>query len=728
MDFDLENDARAGVPAEELTRRLGSVTLEPATPIVAGQYGTWTLTLTVGSYGLDEGGSVKLARRLADDSQAPQFDRPGESGYCRVTTDGAATLKVRYEPKSHIRPWKRCIVIDIVDGSLQPGDTITIVLGDRSGGGPGMRAQSFVESAHEFRILIDPTNACQLRRLPTSPVVPIVPGEPIRIFAAAPSLVTAGQPVALRFRGEDRWGNAAPLPQTPVISWEGSGTLRHDAGGQPVACTAGSGRFHLACGEIRGSSNPVEIVDHAPALSLYWGDLHAQTGFSVGTGSEEEYFRFGRDQAFLDFTGHQANDFQISPADWARLNAAIARFHADHRFVILPGYEWSGNTTAGGDRNVFFLEENPPLFRSSHWQVPDVAETALSPAHPADRLFERVREHGRAFTCAHVGGRYADISRYFDPEVCPLVEVVSCWGVFEWLLGDALKHGYVVGVMANSDGHKGRPGAEGPGAGEFGIGGGLTCVLAPGLTREEVFHALLQRRCYGTTGPRIAIDFDLGGHPMGWRGSLSAPAPLRARVAGTAPIEKLELFRNGELVETVWHPAFAREGATRRVRLLWKGARHRGRGRRIDWSGCAEVTGAVIEKAETVAFDSPADGILSQNAGEVRFRSHTTGDTDGLDLMLDRADFATLTLRTPEGEWTLNGNDPALRQPGGLLVELGDLERAVRFQRYPERLEEMPLSLEVTVPPAEGGRRAAYHLKVTQSDGHLAWTSPVYVE
>src|SRR5690606_14544445 len=155
----------------------------------------------------------------------------------------------------------------------------------------------------------------------------------------------------------------------------------------------------------------------------------------------------------------------------------------------------------------------------------------------------------------------------------------------------------------------------------------------------EVFQALLQRRCYGTTGPRILIDFDLGGHPIGWRGHLDAPAPLRARVTGTAPIEKLELFRDGAPETTVWHPAFFRGEKSRRLRILWKGARHRGRGRRIDWSGSVEVTGATIEKAETVAFDSPADGIVSQNGREVRFRSRTTGDTDGLELTLDRAGF-----------------------------------------------------------------------------------------
>ena len=56
------------------------------------------------------------------------------------------------------------------------------------------------------------------------------------------------------------------------------------------------------------------------------------------------------------------------------------------------------------------------------------------------------------------------------------------------------------------NGHKGRPGAEGPGAGQFGIANGLTCALAEEKTRESIFRALKSRRCYGTSGARILLS------------------------------------------------------------------------------------------------------------------------------------------------------------------------------------------------------------------------------
>ena len=80
------------------------------------------------------------------------------------------------------------------------------------------------------------------------------------------------------------------------------------------------------------------------------------------------------------------------------------------------------------------------------------------------------------------------------------MEIHSAWGTFEWLLEDALRNGYRVGIVSNSDGHKGRPGASYPGASMFGAYGGLTCMLARKLTREMIWESLLRRHHYGTTG------------------------------------------------------------------------------------------------------------------------------------------------------------------------------------------------------------------------------------
>ena len=57
-------------------------------------------------------------------------------------------------------------------------------------------------------------------------------------------------------------------------------------------------------------------------------------------------------------------------------------------FVIFPGYEWSGNTGLGGDRNVMFMHEGRQIHRSSHALVDDLADVA-SDANSAGRSVPR---------------------------------------------------------------------------------------------------------------------------------------------------------------------------------------------------------------------------------------------------------------------------------------------------------------------------------------------------
>ena len=72
----------------------------------------------------------------------------------------------------------------------------------------------------------------------------------------------------------------------------------------------------------------------------------------------------------------------------------------------MPGYEWSGNTGMGGDRNVFFAREGRPIRRSSSVLLERDAGTDV---HTAGELFEALAGED-AVVIAHVGGRYADLA------------------------------------------------------------------------------------------------------------------------------------------------------------------------------------------------------------------------------------------------------------------------------------------------------------------------------
>ena len=569
-------------------------------------------------------------------------------------------------------------------------------------------------------------------RIPSSPVFAIVAGPPVKLVVEVPTRAAVGEAARVFVKGEDRWGNPTPPPADLTLAWvaeagKGEGTASFGEG-RVVVDVPGTGRVRATWNARSWTSNPMTVEAQPPAMRTYWADLHAQSDATVGTGTEVEYFAFGRDQANLDVMSHQGNDFQVTDEDWKKLGDAVKQFHEDGRFVVFPGFEWSANTPAGGDRNVIYRRDDEPIFRSSHWQVPEIAEDARTPAHPASDLYAKLKAHvdpADVLVASHCGGRYADIRKYYDADLEPLVEVCSCWGVFEWLLWDAFDEGYRVGIMANSDGHKGRPGAEGPGAGQFGIYGGLTAILAPALTRDAVFEALRARRCYGTTGPRIDLRLHVDGAPMGSHLTKTGRVQVDASVHGTGPVEALQLLAGRDVVAQVRAPELADLATSRRVRLRWGGARIRGRGRRATWDGEIRVEGVKIERAQTFAFDSPNDGIEITSPTTVRVRSRTTGDEDGVDLWLSAAGQGRLVFASETA--TVQADLASLATDGTpRRHDVGGLDLHVEIMRYAEDIATTSLSLR-TVFDAPAGKTTPLFVKVIQTDGHMAWASPIYL-
>ena len=457
---------------------------------------------------------VKISWRTTSDMSKPQFDKPQAANFTTVEASNGAKLEVWFD-KLNIRPYANTLLIRVGRGFLRQHDTLTIRMGDRRQGSPGFRLQTNVEERVELRTSVDAFATYEFCELPEQPAFDLVPGPAATWKAIWPSLVVVGEPFRLAIAAEDAWGNPTPDAEAVLTL-----TPSRSVGGLPerVAIHQGDGPRVLenlvveSEGDLDLSiaiedmdvarANPMRVVASVP-VRRYWGDLHGQSGETIGMGSAEAYFRYARDAAFIDMVGHQGNDFQITDAFWKKLNRLTAEFDQPGKFVCLPGYEWSGNTGMGGDRNIFYRREGRPIRRSSHVLVE--GETSTNAIYTADELFKAL-EAEDCRVIAHVGGRYADLKYAHDGRVERTVEVHSSWGTFEWLLHDAFEQGFRVGIVCHSDDHKGRPGATRPGASTFGAVGGLTCYFMPELTRDALFEALRTRRHYGTTGPRIFLD------------------------------------------------------------------------------------------------------------------------------------------------------------------------------------------------------------------------------
>ena len=500
---------------------MGNATLEPSGAFEAGSMQSFVLVYTCRRSGIDDTGSIKIGFRFATDFGPVQFSDPKAAGYTTVEASNGATLDVKWEFKRNIRPWSRSLYIGIAKDFLAPGDTVTIRFGDRRFGSPGIRLQTYCESAFEFHVLADPIATYDYVALPESPKISIVAGPGTRWFAILPTMARAGETFRLALKIDDKWGNASDDVER-TVRLQADGELE----GLPPSVALRRGPFGAVIEGLRSvrpgdvtirvldengaelcRSNPLRVAASDESLLRFWGDTHGQSNETLGTNTAREYFEYGRDKAHLDVISHQANDFQITGAFWRQLNQLTAEFDHPGRFVCIPGYEWSANTAVGGDRNVHFRHEGETIHRSSHAQIADVVDIVdeTTDAHDAHELFGKLR--GRdCVVLAHVGGRYADVKLAHDGRLETAVEVHSAWGTFEWIVRDALEMGHRVGIVANSDGHKGRPGACYPGASFFGSYGGLTCFIAERLDRDAIFEALRRRRHYATTGNRGILD------------------------------------------------------------------------------------------------------------------------------------------------------------------------------------------------------------------------------
>ncbi len=741
---------------------LGSATITPEGRHEAGSFASFTLTYTAGKYGIDDSGGLRVCFRAVSDQAAPQFDDPEGPGYCTIVASNNAVLQCSWEVKGNVRPWDNTLRIKVVRGYLSEGDTITVRFGVTDHGGPGMRLQTFCEGTFEFRVLVDPIATYNFQTLPEQPVISIVPGPPVRQVAVIPTLRRPGDVFSLRIKGEDAWGNPSDQCDTTFVL-EADGPIdglpkevRMTPGDRAIAIdglsVAQPGVVSVRLIDPEGNTvvRSNSMVVRESAHVQYWGDLHGQSEETIGTGTAEQYFSFARDLGFLDACAHQGNDFQITDAFWKWLNELTRRFDKAGEFVALPGYEWSGNTALGGDRNVYFPIEGRTIRRSSRALVDD-GDHAGTDAPTCRDLFDALaaNEEWDVVMYAHCGGRYADIAVAHDGRFERSVEVHSAWGSFEWLLHDAFRLKHRVGVVGNSDGHKCRPGASYPGADSFGAIGGLTCFLSDRLDRSSLLDCMRKRHHYATSGgPTGRMSIELAGRftalgrryhddPAVFAGAEHEVATdammgdivhlpegemdLDIAIETAAPIDRLDIFNGMELVETI--TPFETTGGDKRIRILWEGATYRGRAREVVWDGHVEIDGNHVESVTPINFHNP-ERTVERSGNAISWRSITTGNFSGIDVVLRDSDSGILKFDSP-----LIGFEQRIADigEGDIIHQLqGELPRFVKIFRRPASNphRSLKLSRRVYLHP---DRDNPVFVRLTQDDGTRAWTSPIYV-
>jgi hypothetical protein len=142
------------------------------------------------------------------------------------------------------------------------------------------------------------------------------------------------------------------------------------------------------------------------------------------------------------------------------------------------------------------------------------------------------------------------------------------------------------------------------------------------------------------------------------------------------------------------------------------------------WQGKLTLKGNRIARFAPVNFLNPERKVVETSPGTaLAWTSVTTGNLAGIDLWLEEARRGTLTFETN----IVSGEvDLATLAEDTVAFEGGGLERRISVYLLPDEDWSRQLALEHVVT-FSGGADLPVYVRVTQSDGHQAWSSPIYL-
>lgn len=690
----------------------------------------------------------------------PQVEYPAAAEYLRVRAPAGV------DPALQVMDHKLVEVL-VTGRALKKGEQITVTYGDRTGGGPGARWQTFLEKGHYMWVQVDADASGLLETLEESPRLDIHGGDIDRLVINAPSGAVTDQPFRVMVKAEDRWGNpghgyrgrvrlAATGVVLPVTELE-FGT-EHEGVRWLDGCTVSEPGVHRIEASdpdrhIEARSNPIISTLKSPGFRLFWGDPHG--GQVSDARKVKDFFMYARDVAGIHFAGYQRNDHVMTNLDYQIQQDAEREFYEPGGFLPLPGFEWSATTDRGGHHNVYFRRFDQPVRRSGHAMggpqtmptipgVPQEFDDDQNLPHITG-LYDAYRGADLVLT-PHVGGAHADLT-YHEPTLEPAIEITSGHGTFEWFQREALQRRYKVGFLGGSDCHTGRPGTDHPGHQERRFAkGGLTGLYCTELTLDAWIAAMRARRCFATTGARIVAVIRSDGHFMGEEYTTSKHPEISVSIEGTSPLEKVELYRGLDLIYS--HDLDLRP-VRNALRVLWTGASRKTSYSGVVWDGHLSVAGASVKNLRKIRFDSPRSNVYEVTERGCRWHSVTCGYPSGViaDLDGEKAEVgvSVSSARLSQAQFGGHGDTgpvaPASQAPAErfhLDVRLQDLADAPRSVDFGVLGRTLTLSL-----APEPGRESvnfaftdihpdpginAYWVRVQQQDMELAWTSPIFVD
>jgi len=282
-------------------------------------------------------------------------------------------------------------------------------------------------------------------------------------------------------------------------------------------------------------STPVPPAPMPNGMLAYWGDLHAHSTASDGSGPPRMAFATAR-AAGLHFFALTDHDSWLTAEEWNKIGTAANEATVDGVFIALRGFEYSHSTK--GHINVFntatWVSRDDPNYDTLSefyaWLAaqPGAVAQFNHPDYTRGGDFDHFAYNASVrdkIVLQEVGNNAHSIYRQYEPQYLA-----------------SLQRGWHAAPTNNSDNHDLTWGSDS--AHRVGI-------LAPALTLANVLDALRARRVFATEDANLAIALQANG---AWMGSTIRTEPTISFTVVVSdpdpePIQ-LFLYDNGSLIHS----------------------------------------------------------------------------------------------------------------------------------------------------------------------------------
>ena len=490
-------------------------------------------------------------------------------------------------------------------------------------------------------------------------------------------------------------------------------------------------------------------------FKIVYGDIHNHNAHGYGVGSIERSVDVARTHLdFFAFTGHSSwhdlgiiengaeahfnRGFERLAETWPHVQKVIAGSNIDGDFCSFLGFEWHSNYY--GDQCVVFPDDFQPIHYAK--SVSELRKFCLS------KSALMIPHH-----LAYPKGRRGVNWEAFDTSCTPVVEIYS-WhgnseddrGAYPMIKGspggretvntvrEALSDGRKFGFVASSDNHSAFPGAYGE---------GLMGALVTELTRSDIISAIRKRRTYALTGDRIELCFTANGSVMGSDIRAGDKVDIEYEVIARDEIEVVEVVHDGRVA----HRSFATEGTNMadafsepfQMRLEWGWGPWGSLGidRIADWDlSVTIIDGRLIQYQPCLSsgpFDEDRRHVFrrfSENGLKIqsytsRKQAYRENPNQSVVLQLEGGAMTSLEIQVSKPASMTTSSNAADLFLGSKAHHTGEYpaESYLLHRLLPAAATRLEDKCTLRVPE----KRSNVYLRVKQKNGHMAWSSPVFI-